>query len=120
MTPERCLKCSWWNHNDKACERIFKAQVIIVPDAGEITLETQRGLLPEHLDQSLSEWVCRSIGDVIDAWPGWAEWKKLKDSKGCAGHKDSVAIKEFGVGLKLVRPISAVPNGIDDRGWSGF
>lgn len=117
MTPERCLTCSWFNHQHKACDRIFKAQVIVVPGAGEITLDTQRGLMPPEMEDDFTQWVVKAIGDVIDAWPGWQEWQKLKDKKGCAAKKQSMAIEEFGqvVRLKVVREADPLKN-LDKNG----
>jgi hypothetical protein len=101
-TPERCLKCEWWNFGKAKCDRIFKARVRVAVDAGEIDLQTQPGVLPKDMEDDFASWLLRAIGDVIDAWPGWAEVKRMRDGNQCAGHKSCTSIREFGK-LAIIR-----------------
>jgi hypothetical protein len=105
-TPERCLRCDWWSHNKSKCDRVFKAQVRIGQDAGEIVIETQPGLIPKDMEEELSSYLAIVLGDIVDAWPGWAEIKRIRDGgKACAGESPSRTVKEFGTHLKLAKPL---------------
>lgn len=103
MPPERCLKCEWWNFSEAKCHRIFKARVVISQDAGEVLFETQPGVLPKHMEEELGVWLATAVQDLLDAWPGWAEVKRIRDgaeAQGCAGRKENKAIEPF---LKVVK-----------------
>jgi hypothetical protein len=104
--PERCLRCDWWSHNKHKCDRVFKASVRVGPDAGEIVLETQPGVLPKDIEDEFSSYLVTVLGDIIDAWPGWREIKRIRDGgKPCAGERASNTIKEFGRHLSLAKPL---------------
>ena len=104
--PERCLKCDWWNFNRQACDRVFKARLRVGPDAGEITIETLPGVLPKDLEDEFTGWLVTAMADIIDAWPGWKEIKRIWDGgKPCAGEKPSATIREFGQKLALAKPL---------------
>lgn len=109
-TPERCLRCDWWNFSRSKCDRIFKATIRVAQDGGEIRLETMPGLLPRDMENDFSIWLVNALGDYIDAWPGWTEIKRIRDGgKPCAAEKPSAAIKEFGSRLSLVKPLAGGP-----------
>lgn len=105
-TPERCLRCDWWDFQVKRCDRIFKARVRVGPDAGEIVIETQPGVIPKDMEDELSMYLATILGDIIDAWPGWNEIKRIRDGgKSCAGERANATIREFGVHLSLAKPL---------------
>jgi hypothetical protein len=104
--PERCLRCDWWNFSRQACDRVFKAKLRVGPDAGEIFIETLPGVLPKDMEDDFTGWLVTVMGDIIDAWPGWKEIKRLRDGgKPCAGEQPSAAIQKFGQKLSLVKPL---------------
>lgn len=112
MTPERCFKCDWFNVTKQACDRIFKARIRISGDAGEIVIETQPGILPKYMEEELSVYLATICGDLIDAWPGWAEIKRIRASgKECPGEQPSSAIKQYGRYLKLAKPLTPMGTG---------
>ena len=105
-TPERCLKCDWWNFKTSKCDRIFKAHIRVSHDAGEVFIETQPGVLPDYMEEDLKLYLATVFGDVIDAWPGWQEIKRIRDGgKPCPAEKPSAAIRDFGSKLTLVKPL---------------
>src|SRR5512139_2224276 len=105
MPPERCLRCDWWSFSRNVCDRIFKATIRVAQDAGEIRLETQPGLLPEDMEKEFGAWLVGALGDMIDAWPGWHELKRIRDGgKICAAERPNICIKEYGKTISLVKP----------------
>lgn len=104
-TPERCLKCEWWNHGIGKCSRVVKGRLRIGPDSGEIDIETLPGVIPDHLQEEFEAWLFDAISTAVDSYPGWPEIKRLRDQQGCAAKVTNKAIKEFGVGIKLVKPL---------------
>lgn len=110
--PERCLRCDWWNFNRGKCDRIFKAHMRISHDAGEITIETHPGVLPDYMEEELKMYLATVFGDVIDAWPGWQEIKRLRDGgKTCPAERPSAAIKNYGAKIHLVKPLGEAQPG---------
>jgi len=106
MTPERCLKCDWWEHSNHRCSRVLKGKLLIAHGGGELTIETQPGLIPEYLQEELEAWLVDAITTAVDSYPGWTEINKLRqDNAGCAGHKANKAIKQFGSHLSLAKPL---------------
>lgn len=105
--PERCLRCDWWNFQGKNCDRVFKAKVRVGPDAGEVVIETQPGVIPQYMEDELSVYLATVLGDIIDAWPGWKEIQRIKaGGKPCAAERPSAAIKHFGSRLALAKPLT--------------
>jgi hypothetical protein len=106
MTPERCLKCTWWEHADHRCSRILKGSLKIAHGGGELTIETQPGLIPEHLQSELEAWLVDAITTAVDSYPGWPEIMELrKQNGGCACQRANKTIKEFGSHLSLAKPL---------------
>lgn len=103
---EICLKCDWWNFTRSACDRIVKVRLRIAVDGGEIDIETQPGLIPKDLEDEFTLYLADAIGHAVDSYPGWKEVKNLRLKKGCAGHQENKAIKEFGCKLSLVKPVT--------------
>ncbi len=118
VIPERCLRCDWWNFNKQACDRVFKAKLRVGPDAGEIFVETLPGVLPKDMEGEFTSWLVMIVGDIIDAWPGWAEIKRIRDGgKPCAAELPSVAIRDYGRTLTLVKTKDADPlKNLDSHG----
>lgn len=106
MVHDRCLKCDWFNFSRQKCDRIFKANVRVAVDGGEIRIETQPGLLPKEMENEFAAWLAGAIGDYIDAWPGWNDVKAERDNNGgCAARRENKTIKEFGRTLSLAKPL---------------
>ncbi len=118
--PERCLRCDWWNHNGHKCDRIFKARVRIGPDAGEVLFESQPGVIPKYLEEDLGAYLVTILGDIVDKWGGWGEIQRIKKGgKPCPSEQPSVAIKEYGATLKLVRPVQD-PKPLENKDGHGL
>lgn len=105
MPHERCLKCEWWNHGSGKCDRVLKGRLLIAHGGGELNIETQPGLIPEYLQDEMEAWLVDAITTAVDSYPGWKEILALRDKQGCAGKKENQAIKKFGVGIKLAKPL---------------
>jgi hypothetical protein len=106
MTQERCLKCDWWSFTDHRCSRVLKGRLLIAHGGGELTIETQPGLIPEYLQEELEAWLVDAITTAVDSYPGWAEINKLRETNGgCAGQKANKSIKQFGSHLSLAKPL---------------
>lgn len=105
--PERCLRCDWWNFTLSKCSRVLKGKLIIAHGGGELNIETQPGLIPDHLQDEMEAWLVDAITTAVDSYPGWPEINRLRQSNGgCAGEKKSQAIKEYGVKLSLAKPLT--------------
>lgn len=114
MISERCLRCEWWNHNKGVCYRIFKARIRISGDAGEVLFETQPGLLPKYMEEELGVYLSTIVQDLVDAWPGWREIKRIRDGgKECPSEEKSKSIEEYGVVLKLAKPLEESQRKVD-------
>jgi len=96
--PERCFKCEWWDFDKGHCTCRFKAKYLITPAGGEVTIETHPGLIPEYLEPEFSEMLGKlfnRVNDVIDAWPGWKEIKRLEKQQECPGYTLASNRQEF-------------------------
>lgn len=108
MPPERCLKCEFWNHSKVWCDQILKGDIYLEWDGGlvgALNFQTQGGLIPKHLEESLNEYLAHIVPIAIERWPGWGEVAELREQKGCPANQESVSIRKFGVELKLVKPL---------------
>lgn len=75
-------------------------------NSGELVIETQPGIIPKYMEDELGVYLATILSDLVDAWPGWKEIKRIRDGgKECAAETPSVAIKDFGKALKLVKPL---------------
>ena len=105
-TPERCLKCEWWNFGNHKCSRVVKGRLVIGHGSGELSLETNRGLIPEYLEAEFEAWLVDAITSAVDSYPGWPEILRLRSANGgCAAEKNSQAITKYGARLNLVKPL---------------
>ncbi len=94
--PERCFKCVHFNYNKRVCDRVFSVKVLIGHNSGDMTIETQPGLIPKYLEEELWRYLIDSITDIVDKWGGWWEVLRLRDDRGgCAGSEESTAIREY-------------------------
>ena len=108
MPPEQCLKCFHWNHNRLACDRVFKAKLLIAFGGGDLDIRTQPGLIPEHLESEFEQYLADAIMTAVDSYPGWPEIHRLMKEKGCASKAENKAFKEFGQKVRLLRPVTEI------------
>lgn len=105
MPPERCLKCNHWNFNRAKCDRVLKIKMFIGHGGGDLDIQTQPGLIPEHLEDELTAYLVDAITQAVDSYPGWKEIQGLLDKQVCAAKTENKAFKEFGRTLSLARPV---------------
>jgi hypothetical protein len=126
---EQCLRCDHFDHSIKKCLRVFKGRVYLSFEggrlSGDMNFETLPGLLTKELENDLAEFLSHWVPTMIERWKGWEQVVKLfEGEKDCAAEQPSKCIQEFGVSLKLVKPLKDeeddIPGYKKTEGWSGF